>query len=300
MTSKVGHTGSGAQLEWLSDVEVGAKFHFTDRDSLARSLRSFFYNAYDRDSLLDHTALVTDFPLESFIMDEDMDDDDVRADRSVIPRRHKLLYLTDSKILLLTMQSTPHEVASRRFGSLLTLKLDKMNCFYKITPTGGATREIENWMGNVRKSPDESWGPFGSGYATLMVESGVSESCGSLRVDAKIWLEHVDSHVTQVLTIKIHRTRPEIIFTVWKGAPQERDTRSQHLPRAVVDQEIHVKLEERRPMAERHISLSFEKIFERRPRPGTAEGDFIFSKRELGMLASEVWIGMGHTVQEWL
>ena len=298
MTPKVGPTGLGAQLEWLSDVEVGAKFHFTDRDSLARSLRSFFYNAYDRDSLSDHTALVTDFPLESFIMDEDEDDYDAVDDRSFILRHHKPLYLTDSKILLLTMVSKPHEVASRRFGSLLTLKLDKMNCFYKITPTGGATREMENWMGNVRKSPDESWGPSGSGYPTFVVESAVSESCWSLCRDAKIWLEHVDSHITQVVTIKIHRTRPEIVFTVWKGASQDRDAPSQHPPRAVVDQEIHVKLEDKRPMAERHISLSFEKIFERRPRPGTAEGDFIFSKRELGILASEVWIGMRHTVQE--
>lgn len=170
------------------------------------------------------------------------------------------------------MQSTPHEVASRRFASFLTLKLDKMNCFYAISPTRGATREIENRMGNVRKSPDESWGHLGSGYSTCVVESAVSECCRSLCLDAKIWLEHVDSHVTQVITIKIHRTRPEIVFTVWKGASQDRDTQAQHPPRAVVDQEIHVKLEEKRSMAERHISLSFEKIFERRPRPEQQKG----------------------------
>ena len=70
-------------------------------------------------------------------------------------------------------------------------------------------------LGIAMESPDRSWGLSGSGYPTCVVESAVSESCRSLCRDAKIWLEHVDLHVTQVITIKIHRTRPEIVFTVW-------------------------------------------------------------------------------------
>jgi hypothetical protein len=284
-------TGSGVDPEWLSDVE--AEFHFTDRDNLARTLRAFFYNALDRDPLCDHTALVTGFPIESFDIDED--DYDAVDDESAILRHRKALYLTDSKTLILTMPSRPHEEASRRVDILLASKLKNMNCEDELSPTGGWTITV----GNVSKEPDASWAPREESYPTLVVESAVSKSSRAVGWDARIWLEHDDSHVTQVVAIKIYRPRPEIVFTVWKKAPEEtRALRAQHPPRAVADQDIHVTLEEGRPMADGNLCLSFEKIFERRPRPGTPEGDLVFSARELGGIARGVWRGMGFAVPQ--
>jgi hypothetical protein len=69
-------------------------------------------------------------------------------------------------------------------------------------------------MENVTKTPNESWGPIGKGIITFAVEAGVSESERALETDAKIWLEHSESHVTQVMTIKISRTRPEVKLIV--------------------------------------------------------------------------------------
>ncbi|PSS25491.1 hypothetical protein M430DRAFT_25282 [Amorphotheca resinae ATCC 22711] len=283
-------TGSGVDPEWLSDVE--AEFHFTDRDNLARTLRAFFYNALDRDPLCDHTALVTGFPIESFDIDED--DYDAVDDESAILRHRKALYLTDSKTLILTMPSRPHEEASRRLDILIASKQNNMNCEDELSPTGRWTIMV----GNVCKEPDASWAPREANYPTLVVESlsAVSESSRALGRDAKIWLENDDSHVTQVITIKIHRTRPEIVFTLWRKAPEGTDTQTQHPPRAVVDQVIDVTLEEGRPMADGNLCLSFEKIFERRPRPGTTEGDLVFSARELGGIARGVWKAMGFAV----
>ena len=271
-------------LEGLSDVE--ATIYFTDPDDLTKTLRTFFDNARDRDSLGDHTVLITGFPIESFIIDDD-------DKESPIPRTRKALYFEDSKTLVLTMPGLPHEIASRRFGDLMSFKLKDINCWEEVISTGGGTRE----MVNIKKEPDESWGPLGTGYTTCVLESAVSESSRALGRDAKIWLEHDESHVTQVITAKIYRTRPEIVFTVWKKAPQQRDTRAQYPPRAVVDQEIHVRLEEERPIAEGRICLSFEKLLERRPRSGTREADIVFSARELSGIARVVWIEMGFMVQ---
>jgi hypothetical protein len=43
-------------------------------------------------------------------------------------------------------------------------------------------------------------GSYGAGYVTCTVEVGLSESFKQLVVDANIWLESDDSHVSQVIT----------------------------------------------------------------------------------------------------
>ena len=281
MASESSLTRSGIDLEGLSDVE--ATFCFTNPDDLRRTLRTFLNNARDRDSVGDHTVLITGFPIESFIIDDDDDED------SPIPRSRKALYLEDSKILILTMPGLPHEVAGRLFSGQLRDKLKDMNCLEDTIPTGGVTVSMEN----VKKEPDESWGPRSAGYPTIALEAAVSESTRALHRDAKIWLEYPESHVTQVITIKIHRTRPEIVFSVWKTIEEQRATRAQYPRRTIMDHEVHVILEHGRPIAGGRVCLSFEGFFERRPRPGTAEHDIVFSARELGGIARVLWEQMG-------
>ena len=279
-------TGSEMDLEGLWDVE--ATFHFTDPNDLRRTLRAFFNDAMDRDSLSDHTVLVTGFPAESFIIDDDADEE------PIIPRGSKTLYFENSKGIFVTMPGPPHEIVSRMFFRQLDGTLRDMNCLDDIVPTGGAERA----MVNVNKQPDESWRPSGVKYITCALEAGVSESDRTLHHDAKIWLEHPDSHVTQVITIKISRTRPEIVFSVWKIAAEERDTQAQHPPRAIVDHGVRAILADNRPVADGRIRLSFEDFFERRPRSGTAEKDIVFSAREIGGIARVVWGEMGFLPQQ--
>lgn len=50
-------------------------------------------------------------------------------------------------------------------------------------------------------------------------------------------------------------------------------------------------------MVEGTMYLSFEKLFERKPQPGTGEGDLNFSARELGGVARLVWLEMGLDVE---
>jgi hypothetical protein len=78
-----------------------------------------------------------------------------------------------------------------------------------------------------------------------------------------------------------------------KTSPEDRETRPNHPLRASVDQEVCVTLEDGRPTASGTLTLSFEGLFERRPRPGTAESDIEFSARDLTSIASPVWKKMG-------
>jgi hypothetical protein len=272
-------TGSGA-VERLWDVE--ATIHFTDPDSFYYDIHDFFDDAFHRDSLCDHTALVTGFPSEIFDANNDEDED------PLIPRKSKVLYLKSLSFLIITMASLPHEIAALEFGLALDRKLMAMNCDEELVRTGGAKREMEN----VAKCPDGSWGPVSKGMMTFAIESGLSESQQALDTDAKLWLENSESDVTQVLTIKISRNRPEVLFRLWVQTQQARETRSGNTKRATKAQEVSVVLEEGRPTTEGSLSISFEKLFDRRPQQGTAERDIVLSTRELGKVARLVWIEM--------
>jgi hypothetical protein len=58
-----------------------------------------------------------------------------------------------------------------------------------------------------------------------------------------------------------------------------QDSRSGHPQKATKAQGISVVLEGGRPAAEGNLCISFEKLFDRGPRPGTAEGDIMLSTR---------------------
>jgi hypothetical protein len=168
-------TGSGV-VEGLWDVE--ATIHLTDPDTFRHNVRVFSKDALDRDSLYDHTILVTGFPVESFVTNNDDDNEE----DPLIPRYRKVLYLKSLSFLFITIAPSPQEIAGRKFGQLLYRKLLAMNCEEEIILTRGAKREMEN----VTKTPDESWGPIGKGIITFAVEAGVSESKHVLETDAKI------------------------------------------------------------------------------------------------------------------
>lgn len=281
MASESSPTGSNVAIDGLSDVE--ATLHFTNNNDLRTSLRAFFSHARRRDSNSDHTVLVTAFPPESFIVDDD-------DEESPIPKHCKALYFKDSKTIVLTMPGGPQELVNSQFAAVMVLKLQAINCFDETLFTGRMTVNMEK----VVKEPDQSWGSRHSRHKTCALEAGSSESNQALRRDARIWLEHPESHVTQVITIKISRTRAEIVFGVWRTTRQERATRSQHPQRAILDHEAYVTLEDGRPIADGTLRLSFEKFFERPPQAGTAERDIVFSARDLGGIARVVWEEMGY------
>ena len=275
-------------LQELLDVED--TIYFTNSIDLRYAIRDFFDKARDRDSLCDHTLLIMGLPAE-YLIDPDTSDNIDELDDNyepVLPRHGKILYLKDLQALFITMRSLPHERVSRMFAMLVDRKLVAMNCQDEFLPAGGTTMETSS----VKKEPDESWAPRGKTYTTFAVETGASESERKLALDAKIWLESKELHVTQLVTIKVSRTRPEIRFIVWRAIPKNGNTREENQWKATENQTVDVTLVQERPVANGTISLSFKELLERNPRPGTAEKDLVFSTRELGGLARAVWEDM--------
>lgn len=176
-------------LEGLSDVE--ATIDFTNPKDFTRTLQALLYNACSCDRTSDHTVLVTGFPKKYISIDDDQ--------QPLFPGSHKTLYFEDSETLLITMPGGAHEIAAARFSVYLDQKLGAMGCTEELVTKGRETA----LMGNVTKEPDASWGPFRAGtgpsYATCVLESAKSESGRALARDAKIWLEHDNSHVTNVI-----------------------------------------------------------------------------------------------------
>jgi hypothetical protein len=281
MASESSFTRSNVDLEGLLGVEglldegllsdVEATIHFTDPKDLARTLRDFKLTRC-RD-IYDHTVLVTGFPIEILNINEDPTE--------ALPRNRKILYLKKSKSLILTMKSLPHEIASQHFASKLTLKLAKMNCEDDIILGGGATVHLEGLV----KEPDQMFGPYDADHMTCVLEAGCTEGNRALHGDAYVWLKNKESHITQVVLIKIFKGRTKILFSIIKKSREDQEIK--------LDQKVYVTLEGGKPTTSGRLTLSFEGLFERRPRPGIQESDIEFSARDLTYIASPVWKKMG-------
>lgn len=266
----------------LDDVE--ATFQYTSPGTTEKALRDFLGNASDRDqNIYDHTILVTGF---SFPPDTSPD---IEVDNPPFLKGFKLLYFEDFKILIVTMSGLLHEEAASRLGALLNIKVNDMQCFEEIGITGRVRLELEN----IEKEPDGSWGPERYPYhPTCIVEVASSQSMRSLHNVAHLWLEKSASLVSQVITIKIYPGKRELIFGVWVMKSQAHNSK----PLADMEQEVKVVWQggkHGRPVAEKSLRISFQKIFKRKPRRGTPETDIIFSARELGSIARHVWQKLG-------
>lgn len=255
-------------LEWTSEAQ--ATFNYNGNDHrFAQAVRAFLNN---RDLLQDFMAVVRGWPQDKFDEEEDYHSE-------LIPRTAKCLYFPEEEILIFTMPGQAHEKASEHFGDLFAYKLGNMDCYFgKIDPYGRATSHLTD----KRKEPDKSWGPHGANYPTFVVETAMSQSLRSLEKAAATWLEHVESHVTQVLTLKLYY-RTVVNFRLWRQVDDDGT------PRAAMDQEVSVRLEDGRPVADGELKLSLGLLLESPQSPGREERYVIFSRRELGGIARLAW-----------
>jgi hypothetical protein len=195
------------------------------------------------------------------------------------------LYIHDSQILRLKITNgATHETAAGTFVRILDGKFTEMQLDEVVDSHASQTMQ----MGNISKEPDGSWGPVSKDYVTLILEMGASESEHHVDLDAYIWIESEGSHVSQAITIKVAHGQADIIIQLWE-ARTIRQLRSIRYQRAFKAQEVHISLIDNVPTASGCLQLSFEKIFERPPRPGTSEGDIIFTTDNLTYIAKRVW-----------
>jgi hypothetical protein len=181
----------------------------------------------------------------------------IADDKPSILFHKRKLYLHDVHTLRIKMGLNPHGTAIKCFNNMLLLnKLGPMGIDYQGL---GGKASARQRLDGVNKEPDDSWGSHGVDYHTCVLEVGVSESARHLALDAHLWVESPESKVTQVVTIKVHPKRPEIVFQKWEKVELAYGgTRSRHPAQAQKVEEVRASLVNNLPTAAGGLSLSFE------------------------------------------
>lgn len=199
----------------------------------------------------------------------------------------RLLYIHNSQILRLRMPSSrTHNTAYLQFANIVAKKYMERGIFDDIGPEGTGLMD----MTNVSKQPDACWGPIDEDYVTCTLEVGLSETIHHLVLDAHIWLESADSHVSQVIIIDIAPDHPHLTIQKWELRTRNlRSTRSSRPREAIKTEEVEVSLVDNVPTASGCLRLSSTKILEHPPRPDTQEEDIVFTPDDLAAIARHVW-----------
>jgi hypothetical protein len=263
--------------------EEGPIFEFTDLECTVPEFVDTFVQGRRDENLGDSFISFQSLPYVTFKQ---------ISENETSPIAHcRLLYLEDSQTLIVKTTSPEHDSVMGRFGNLVFIKAKEMDLQDDMSTR--VTTKAD--MGTVHKQPDGCWGPLGEKYITLTLEIGKSGSEKRLARDARLWIESVDSHVQQVVTIKIWSDQPRLHFQRWEST--NREYQKMRTPRrriATVTQEAMISLVNGQPRAEGSLCLRFSTIFERDPRPGTPEGDMVFSGEDLFDVARDAWQLMGY------
>lgn len=203
-------------------------------------------------------------------------------------------YYPYTQIILVKMERKPHAEAHQTLTKLLTEKLVEMNRAQRgLHYPGGALIETPS----RKKKADAEFLPRvrpegrSTKWPSAVIETGYSESNSKLQADARWWLEESAGYVNTAFTIKVQRTRKEVVIQKW--GLQDRPTR-QNPGRQVAGVEEEVVIS--RPSGEDGISvrgrngaivLEFEKLFLRPPAAG--ERDVVFTDDDLRHLADMIW-----------
>jgi hypothetical protein len=270
----------------LEQLQEGAHtFQFTGINDLESTVQNFREKAIQefQGYGLSEYLIFQHVPYNAFLQLSD--------NESSITFHYRSLYIHDSQILRLKMPTgRSHDLAAGEFAKMLSIKFAEMHVDNQVTAQASGRME----MRNISKQADGSWGPVGEDYVTCVLEVGDSEPVKQLVLDASIWLESEGSHVSQVVTINITR-EPHIIIQLWvlrtplPTSPQPRSSRSDPRMQATKRAEVKVSLINDVPTASGCLRLSFEKNFERPPRPNTNEGDITFTTGDLTSIARQEW-----------
>lgn len=125
------------------------------------------------------------------------------------------MYNSDNRVLIVTVLSGPHEVASRLIDRSLYNAITAANISNREYLPSGSDRVV-----GIRcsKEPDGSFYPNTSpppgiqAWPTIVVEVGLSESKRKLRADAAWWIANSEGQVNVVITVSIHKSAAEVVF----------------------------------------------------------------------------------------
>ncbi|PUU82601.1 hypothetical protein B9Z19DRAFT_1120502 [Tuber borchii] len=204
-------------------------------------------------------------------------------------------YFYREKILIVKIFAGPFQaVAGKGFGSLLDVKIAGMGLLNDICRMDAATYE-----GNgSEKQAEIAWKPcssrpLGTGWPTVVIECGVSQSHDRLEVDANWWFENSGGQVKTVFLISFSQEKKKIHLEQWELVTVPDSHLSPGQPRATKTTPTMMrKFDLVEGVKNREsLMLNFERVFLRPPAQGKGqrEGDITFSRHELELYANHVW-----------
>lgn len=126
-------------------------------------------------------------------------------------------YHRSLRLLVLTKPSPPHEICASAFGAFVCMCARKMGVHRSLYFPGASDVKGSDRI----KQADRSFAPRGpsapggfSGWPTVVLEVGFSETAEKLKRDAAWWLNKSDTRVQSVVTIDIKRPSGNIYITL--------------------------------------------------------------------------------------
>jgi hypothetical protein len=220
--------------------------------------------------------------------------------REKLRRKFRFRYYdSNSRILIITIPTQVHEQLHRQLYNKVFLQVHGMGLSKNWEDRGSATYSAQQGHSGRRcKEGDSTGGPRATkgGWPTLVVEAGISETLGELRLDMRQWFSVSTHEVKIVLLVKFDGT--EIILEKWEEEMQDRPgatttRRSLQHPKPVLRQSITITQNTTTDPISYNVTsgalvLSFRLLSLRDPGPG--KGDFVIGVQELEEYAEDVWV----------
>lgn len=204
-------------------------------------------------------------------------------------------YNSPLQLLILTILSLPHEVATREFDVLVRGKAQEKGVRRVLISRGSTCTDDRD----RNKEADSSWSPSprhlppgrNTQWPSIAMEVAYSESRGKVKRDMEYWLNRSDD-VRMGVTVDIKKSSGNIFITSWRrGAPVLPRTHMDPEPEQIQEIKILRGKAGQKPLVtgDNNLVVPFEDIMLRLPSIAQGEGDFIFTREELLEIAETIW-----------
>lgn len=191
---------------------------------------------------------------------------------------------TEEHLFLIAMPSNPHTAASNAVNTLLLHSLMPMELSLSLRGYAGA--DVKGSSGG--KQPDYGWGPRRRPRGrpdspSVTLEVAYSESESKLNSDVRFWLNPGEGNANLCLTLRIHRSCPEVRIEKW-----ERKNSKAHRSQVT----YITKKGGHSNVTDHPFTIPFESLF-CRPSSIPREKDIEFSRGQLEEIAEMIWEAQG-------
>ena len=211
--------------------------------------------------------------------------------RSEVPAL-RFLYDPAQEVLIIKLKQGPHhEEAKAEFGYMFNRKLCSMGFDNTLQSFGSTTYIAPNGRST---EADDSWGPsdgvLGIDLPSLVIEVGVSESLGQLRMDAHHWLTQGGGQNRVIIILAVNKPSRLMTIERWELEPTTRPTRASIASGIPTKMQEHT-LHDNGTVNGGPLLIPATKVYDQLPL-GLGPDDFTFTAQELAQFFRRYWQGL--------